>query len=140
MTMTASARPIDGTLTHEVDVNGRHTIITDEPVALGGADAGPAPHELLAATLASCVSTVVALYARRKGWPLPGLCVDVRYENESDPREFEVRVHLPAGLTDGQVTRLQRVAESCPVRRALQAGFTFEEYTEFGSEPAITGG
>ncbi len=31
MSFTASARSIDGTLRHEVDVNGRHTIITDEP-------------------------------------------------------------------------------------------------------------
>ena len=52
MSMTATARPIDGTLRHEVEVNGRHTIITDEPTRLGGTDAGPAPHELLPAMLA----------------------------------------------------------------------------------------
>jgi hypothetical protein len=28
---TATARSISGTLRHEVDVNGRHTIVTDEP-------------------------------------------------------------------------------------------------------------
>jgi putative redox protein len=47
--MTAVARSIDGGLRHEVDVNGRHVIVTDEPERLGGPDAGPAPHELLAA-------------------------------------------------------------------------------------------
>ena len=30
----------------EVEVNGRHTIVTDEPEGLGGTDQGPAPHEL----------------------------------------------------------------------------------------------
>ena len=40
MSFTASAHSIDGTLRHEIDVNGRHTITTDEPESLGGTDAG----------------------------------------------------------------------------------------------------
>ena len=44
MSLTASARRIDDKLLHEVDVNNRHTIVTDEPVDLGGGDIGPAPH------------------------------------------------------------------------------------------------
>ena len=32
MSFTASAHSIDGTLRHEIDVNGRHTMITDEPL------------------------------------------------------------------------------------------------------------
>ena len=40
MSFTASARSIDGTLRHEVDVNSRHTIITDEPAGLGGTVSG----------------------------------------------------------------------------------------------------
>jgi len=127
MSFTASARRIGGTLRHEVDVNGRHTIITDEPASLGGTDAGPAPHELLPATLASCISTMIALYAQRKGWELGELRVDVDYDHESEPRRFDVTVHLPDGLSDDQVTRLRRVADTCPVRRALEAGFAFEE-------------
>ena len=35
----------------------------------------------------------------------------------------------PADLTDEQVSRLERVAETCPLRRSLEAGFTFEERT-----------
>lgn len=55
--MYATARSAGNGLRHEVDVNGRHVITTDEPSSLGGTDAGPAPHELLPATLAACVST-----------------------------------------------------------------------------------
>lgn len=127
MSLTASARPIDGTLRHEVDVNGRHTIITDEPAGLGGTDTGPAPHELLPATLASCISTMIVLYARRKDWPMDGLRVDVDYDTDVTPRRLDVAVHLPAGLTQDQVDRLRRVADTCPVRRALEAGFVVHE-------------
>jgi len=126
MSMTATARRTEG-LKHEVDVNGRHVLITDEPESLGGTDTGPAPHELLAATLASCISTMVALYAARHDWQLDDLSVEVDYDNEATPRRFDIRVNLPAGLSDEQVTRLQRVADTCPVRRALEAGFVFDE-------------
>jgi putative redox protein len=127
MSFTASAHSINGTLRHEIDVNGRHTITTDEPLDIGGTDSGPAPHELLAAMLASCVSTMIALYAQRRDWQLADVRVDVSYEAGTTPRDVKITVHLPDGLADEQVARLQRVAESCPVRRALEAGFTFAE-------------
>ena len=127
MSYTATAHSIDGTLRHEIDVNGRHSITTDEPAALGGTDTAPTPHELLAATLASCVSTMIALYAQRRDWDLGDLHVDVTYDPDSTPRQVEVTVHVPAGLTPDQTKRLERVAKTCPVRRALEAGFTFVE-------------
>jgi len=122
MSFTASARPLEGGLRHEVDVNSRHTLVTDEPERLGGTDSGPAPHELLAAMLAACASTMVALYARRHGWPVEGLRVDV-----------EISLQLPAGLSPEQVARLSRVAATCPVRRAFEAGFDFEEHLITGA-------
>ena len=130
MSFTASAHSVNGTLRHEIDVNGRHTITTDEPESLGGTDAGPAPHELLAATLASCVSTMIVLYAQRKEWDLGDVRVDVEYDADVTPRRVEVAVHLPDGLTTDQTERLTRVADTCPVRRALEAGFVFDERIE----------
>jgi len=137
MSFTASATRIGDGLRHEVDVNGRHVIVTDEPERLGGTDTGPAPHELLPATLAACVSTTVAMYAARKGWDIGEIRVDVDYDNEADPRRFITTLHLAGGLTPDQVTRLERVAASCPVSRALQAGFAFEEHTVV-ADPALT--
>ncbi len=122
-TLTASARSIDGSLRHEIDVNGRHTITTDEPENLGGTDTAPAPHELLPAMVASCVSTMIVLYAQRRGWELGDVRVEVRYETDSTPRRVEVMVHLPQGLAPDQVERLAHVADTCPVKRAFEAGF-----------------
>ncbi len=127
MSFTATAHSINGTLHHEIDVNGRHTIITDEPLEIGGTDAGPAPHELLAAMLASCVSTMVALYAQRRDWQLTDVRVDVTYDADTTPRDVKITMHLPDGLTEDQLARLQRVAETCPVRRTFEAGFAFTE-------------
>jgi putative redox protein len=127
MSYTATARPIDGSLRHEIDVNGRHTLITDEPLSVGGTDTACTPHELLAAALASCVSTMIVLYAQRRDWDLGDVQVDVSYDAEVTPRRVEVDIHLPEGLTGDQIKRLERIAQTCPVRRALEAGFLFED-------------
>lgn len=137
--MIAVARSVDGELRHEVNVNDRHVIITDEPERLGGTDTGPAPHELLPAMLASCMSTMITLYARARDWELSEVRVEVAYDSESTPRHIDLRVHLPDGLTTDQVTRLRRVADTCPAKRALEAGFTFDEQLILGvSEPVAT--
>ncbi len=136
MGMTATARRLGDTLTHEVDVNGRHVMRTDEPSSLGGLDTAPAPHELLPAALAACASTMIALYAARRGWRLNGLAVDVDYDPDAVPRRFEVRLMLPAGLSAEQVRRLERVADTCPVKRALKTGCTIEQRVVLVEAPA----
>lgn len=135
MSMTATARPLDGGLRHEVDVNGRHMIITDEPTRLGGTDAGPAPHELLPAMLAACVSTMIVTYANARGLELDDLRVDVVYDPEPTPRHVELVVHAPVGLTREQTERLRRIADTCPAKRALEAGFTFDEKVVVDGRP-----
>ena len=52
---------------------------------------------------------------------------DVSYDSEASPRRFEIQLNLPTELSSEQLRRLERVAESCPLRRALEAGFTFQE-------------
>lgn len=127
MSLTATARSIPGTLRQEVVIDGQHRLITDEPQRLGGEGSGPAPHELFPAALAACVSTTLVMYARTKGWDLGDVSVAVDYDNRSTPRRFEVDVALGGDLTDEQLMRLEKVAASCPVRRAVEAGVEFVE-------------
>jgi hypothetical protein len=39
-----------------------------------------------------------------------------------------VTINLPPGLTPEQVRRLMRVAETCPVRRSIEADVVFDEH------------
>ena len=130
MTLTATARAIPGTLRQEVVMDGKHRLVTDEPVRLGGEGSGPAPHELFPAALAACVSTTLVMYARTKGWDLGDVQVAVDYDNRSTPRRFEVAIELGGELTDEQLRRLEKVAASCPVRRSVEAGIEFVETIE----------
>lgn len=140
MSLTASARSIPGTLRQEVEIGGRHVLTTDEPDHLGGEDSGPAPHELLPAALAACIATTLAMYARTKHWELGEVGVDVVYDHRSTPRSFDVAVHVTGDLTAEQLARLDKVAETCPVRRALEAGVEVSERLEHTAPPAVLAG
>jgi putative redox protein len=132
MSLTAKAHRVGEPLQQEIVVNGRHTIVTDEPWQLGGTDTGPTPHELLPAALGGCIGTTIALYGRRREWRLGECVVRVDYDADSDPRRFLITIELPDDLSAEQVERLRRVAETCPVRRALEADFEFEERVVLG--------
>jgi hypothetical protein len=79
---------------------------------------------------------MIMLYARNREWELGDVAVEVNYDPDTTPREVLVTVHLPDGLTADQTTRLERVARTCPVRRALEAGFAFEERILTDTPPA----
>ena len=80
------------------------------------------------------------MYGRTKGWDLGDVVVDVDYDNASTPRHFDVRISFSGALTEEQLRRLEKVAETCPVRRAMEAGMEFVEQIEHadgGGEPAV---
>lgn len=117
--MKVVARRREGYL-HEIEIEGGHTVVVDEPVAVGGTDAGPSPTRLVAAALAGCVAVTMEMYADRKGWDIGSTEVDVDVEYEGfAPRSFAVTVRLPAGLSDEQRQRLLAIARRCPVHKVL---------------------
>jgi putative redox protein len=126
--MKATAHLVPGTLRNDVRVRDRFLLRTDEPESIGGEDTAPAPHELLPAAMAACISTTLARYARTKGWELGDVRVDVDYDETVTPRRYRVDVHLGGDYTDEQLARLGTVASACPVRRSLEAGVVVEEH------------
>ena len=126
MPITATVRSTTDTLRQEIVVNDRFRLVTDEPRDLGGDDTAPTPHELLPAALAACIATTIRMYARRKGWELGEVGVDVEFDTGAKPARAAVALSLPPGLSEEQVARLEHVAQACPVHRTLERGVVFE--------------
>jgi len=107
---------------HEIEIR-QHRLISDEPQDNGGTDAGPTPTELLAAALASCTAITIEMYAGRKEWELGAVEVAVDYEEPKadSPASFDVRIKVPAELSDEQRERLLVIAGKCPVHKTLAA-------------------
>ena len=107
-----------------IDVSGHH-ILADEPAKLGGKDAGPAPFDLLVASVGACTAITLRMYADRKGWPLTSLKIDLRLSGTPDSRRID-RTLDPQGLTSEQAQRLAEIAERTPVTLALKAGVAID--------------
>ena len=110
-----------------------HRLAADEPIASGGTDTGPTPYDLLLAALGSCSSMTVALYARRKAWPLEHITVRLRHDrvHAVDCADCETKagrldqvkwsLQLSGPLTAEQRARLLEIAQMCPVHRTLRS-------------------
>lgn len=111
-----------------------HTLIADEPTALGGTDAGPTPYDYLAGALGACTAMTLRLYADRRGWPLEDVVVRLRHSrvHEKDCEDCEAHevgidqlereVELSGPLTPEQRLGLLRIADRCPVGQTLARG------------------
>src|ERR1700686_4018321 len=129
--MKASARRDGPTLRHTVHVRD-HQLMVDEPIQVGGGDAGPDPLELLAVSLASCTAITMEMYATRKGWDIGHVEVDVEYSpaERGCPTKFQLIMRLPDDVPEDQVERLRVIAAKCPVHRALDGEVMFQERIE----------
>jgi len=129
--MKAIARHTTGMFTHVVDIRG-HQLTVDEPVDRGGADEGPSPQELLAASIASCTAITLGMYANRKGWDLGHVEVECEYATaeRGSPTHFTVLLRLPESCSEEQVNALRVIATKCPVHRLLEGESTFDEQLE----------
>jgi putative redox protein len=107
---------------HEVELR-EHRLIVDEPEEDGGTNQGPAPSELVAASLASCTAITVEMYADRKQWGLGTVevAVDFTKATADEPPTFDVTITLGAELSEETRQRILVIAGKCPVHRALKS-------------------
>ena len=112
---------------------GKHFLLADEPVSVGGADLGPSPYNLLAAALGTCTAMTLRMYADRKKWPLESVNVHVSHskvhkedceacEDNAAKLDLLERVIEVAGpLDEQQKIKLKEIANKCPVHRTLNS-------------------
>lgn len=115
----------------DVAAGPKHHVLADEPMAYGGTDRGLTPYQFLAAGLGACTSMTVRMYARRKGWPLKHVSVDVTHD-KVHAQDAEVGrskidtvtriLKLEGDLDDAQRARLLEIADKCPVHKTLEQG------------------
>src|SRR5262249_27943527 len=117
-------------LIQQISARGKQ-IVADEPVESGGLNQGMTPYELLLGALGSCTAMTILLYARRKGWSVDGVRVELSHERvhledcvnceEKDAYldRFTKVVTVRGSLDEAQRARLEEISRRCPVHRTL---------------------
>ena len=101
------------------------TLTTDAPADNMGKGETFSPTDLLAASLASCIATTIAIYAKRKGWDLQGMRLEVEKVMQTSPERrigrLPVKIWMPIALSAEEHIIVDRVARTCPVHQSLRA-------------------
>ena len=125
-----------GGFLQDVTAGPFHHTVADEPLAYGGTNQGMSPYGFLSAGLGACTSMTIRMYARRKGWPLQHVSVDVSHDkvHAQDAEtskavridSFRREIRLEGDLDHEQRQRLLEIADKCPVHRTLETGAKVE--------------
>ena len=99
-------------------------IHTDAPTDHDGEGKDFAPTDLLASSLGTCVITIMGIEAKRRGWELGKIKIDVyKTMTSKGPRQIktlELEIFMPFELDTEKYKILQRIAEDCPVKLNLE--------------------
>jgi len=116
------------------DVNTpRHHFFADEPTSYGSADIGPAPYELLCASLGACTSITLRMYAERKKWDIENIAVRVTHKklqlSDLPPKDvFTREITITGNVDEAQRARMIVIANKCPVHKTLEASSEIETH------------
>src|SRR3990172_3746271 len=125
-TFNSSSRLTEG-FRSEISIR-QHSLAADEPPALGGADSGPNPVELILAALGSCQEITYRAYATAMGIPLDSVSVELEGDIDlrgffavdesvrSGYRNIRANVRIKSDASDADLQKLREVVNAhCPV-------------------------
>ena len=102
--------------------SGKHRVVTDQPGADGGQDAGMSPVELFVGSVTSCVAYFVGRFCERHNISRDGMSIDAEWAMAENPHRIgriDIAIHLPHRIPSEQKERLLKVAHGCTVHQSL---------------------
>lgn len=103
--------------------NTGQTLHTDAPKDNKGKGLTFSPTDLVATAYASCIATVMGIFAKTKGIELAGLQILVEKSmTKTAPRRIEklqTHIKFPSHLTEKERLDLLEIGTSCPVHHSL---------------------
>jgi len=113
-------------LTHELSGS---KMLTDLPQDNGGRGRTFSPTDLAAASVASCVLSIMFKVAAREGIKFEGASFEIEKHMQENPRRIAKLtgvITLPPGLQPKQREKLLACVKACPVARSLHPDIVLE--------------
>jgi uncharacterized OsmC-like protein len=101
-------------------------LTTDAPVDNHGQGESFSPTDLVATALATCISTIMGIYAQRHDVDLAGTKIAIeKHMSPEAPRRIArlpMKITMPAGIEKKHRDALEETVQHCPVHRSLHPG------------------
>jgi putative redox protein len=112
-----------GTEDYRTRITSRsHEFFIDEPGTLDGGDTAQDPYETLLGALGACKAITLRMYAKRKGWDLQEVRLDLEHSRPNgrgNPEQIDVSISVKGSLDESQRKRLKEIANACPVQKTI---------------------
>jgi putative redox protein len=99
------------------------TFFTDAPTDNNGKGELISPTDLTAASIASCIATIMAIKSQASGFDITGLKISAIKHMVNVPfrhiNKIELKIFLPKIYSDKEMTILKNVVKNCPVSKSL---------------------
>lgn len=99
-----------------------HVMSTDMAVNEGGQDGGPAPVEIMGASVGACLATLIQAYCDTRGYTDGDVSVSLTMEMVDKPNRvsgFICDVELPKDVPEGDKEKLKKMCLRLPVPATL---------------------
>jgi len=113
-----------------IHIKSKSEVITDAPTDNHGKGEAFSPTDLTSAALASCMATIMGIFANKHDINLPKFSYEIEKTMSSNPRRIQkIKIHFTFennNLSDEEKLKLERAAKTCPVALSLHPDITQE--------------
>lgn len=108
---------------------GKHTIISDQSVSAGGEEAYPEPFDYFLASMPLCAAFYIRKFCQQRDISTKGIVLTQEHSTIGEDKyhkRFSIKVSLPEGFPDKYKKALLAAANTCTVKKVIQAMPEFE--------------
>ncbi len=108
--------------------DGAHTALADTSEDKGGGSSGFRPHDLLEASLATCLTMWLKMYADHHGYAVGSVEATVAIDRSQDGETiFNYSIEMSGKLSQAERDKLLAVARTCAVHKTLSQKISFRQ-------------
>jgi ribosomal protein S12 methylthiotransferase accessory factor len=111
---------------------GEHSIITDQPIHVGGDNIGPSPFSLFLASIGTCAGIYVKSFCDQRGIPTEGITITQKHSFNPSTQMIDsinLSINVPKSFPEKYYDALIKVADQCAVKKHLQNPPDIRVYT-----------
>lgn len=119
---TVKTKYLGGLRTEMTHIQSNTKVMTDAPLDNHGKGEFFSPTDIMAASLASCMLTIMGISAKNHGFSIDGVEVETTKIMNADPRrikEIIVTFCFPLDYTDSEKRIIEAAAKTCPAEKSL---------------------